>query len=138
MTLSEYVARKKRDILANLEKGADPGEGSFDAQVLADARVKGRPQMGATTLSPAAISLEFIYSDGRSSATIFTVILDAPERIVFLPVPDWVVENIWQGSIDGAYHFASDAQRLYANLGEELSEQANAKWFGPRAPARRE
>lgn len=138
MTLNEYVARKKREILANLERGGQPGEGRYDSQVLADARVKGSPQMGATTFTPSTISLEFIYSDARSAATIFTVTLDAPERIVFLPVPEWVVENIWQGSIDGAYRFASDAERSYANLGAELSEQENAKWFGPRAPTRRE
>lgn len=138
MTLSEYVARKKRELLSNLESGVPPTEGSYDPRVLADAKLKGRPQLGATVFSPSTIALEFIYSDGRTTPTILTIVLPAPERIVFLPVPPWVIEDIWQGSVDGAYHFESDALRLYENFGKELSEQGNLKWFEKAAPKRRE
>lgn len=82
--------------------------------------------------------LEFIYSDPASSAMILTVTLEPPERIVFLPVPDWVVESIWQGEVTGSAHFESDAIRLVQAFEQELREEANARWFEPQPPKRRE
>jgi hypothetical protein len=138
MTLNAFAAAKRLAIFENLKQGLPPGEGDFDSQTLADARVKGDPQMGSTRYEPDAIFVEFIYPDSKSTSTVLSVKLAAPERIVFLPVPSWVVENIWQGDIAGTYHFESEAKRLYEELGQELSLEANAKWFGPQMAKRRE
>jgi hypothetical protein len=138
MTLNQYTAQKRMGILEDLQAGHEPREGSFDPAVLREARTKGAPQMGTTRYSPDAISLEFIYPDALSTATILTVKLNPPERIVFLPVPPWVVENIWQGDIAGTYHFESDAERAVESLKSELTPNGNRKWFEPQLPKRRE
>ena len=57
---------------------------------------------------------------------------------MFLPVPDWVIESIWQGEISGSYHFESDAKALVEAFQAELSAENNPKWFLPQAAKRRE
>ncbi|MBC8065766.1 MAG: hypothetical protein H7Y17_13120 [Chlorobia bacterium] len=138
MTLNAYAAQKRLVLLEALKQGLPPSEGEFDAAILSEARVKGDPQMGSTRYEDHAIYCEFIYPDPKTTATILTVKLDSPERIVFLPVPEWVVENIWQGDITGTFHFESEARRLYEALGLELESGANQKWFGPQMAKRRE
>lgn len=138
MNLNAWLAQKRRGILESLTAGQPPAEGEFSEEVLVEGRVKGAPQMGAVRLEPRRVMLEFIYSDPASSATILTVTLEPPERVVFLPVPDWVVESIWQGEVTGSAHFESDAMRLVQAFEQELREEANARWFEPQPPKRRE
>ena len=138
MTLNAYAAEKRLSLLQALKQGLAPLEGEFDATILAEGRVKGEPQMGSTRYDSHAIYCEFIYPDAKTTSTILTIKLESPERIVFLPVPEWVVENIWQGDIAGTFHFESEARRLYEVLGEELESEANLKWFGPQMVKRRE
>ncbi|HRJ26020.1 MAG TPA: hypothetical protein PLO61_00745 [Fimbriimonadaceae bacterium] len=138
MPLNTYVAELRRSIHAELVAGAEPSVGSFSSEALAEARVKGRPQMGSASFRPHQIQLEFIYHDPLSAATVFVVTVDAPERIVFLPVPGWVVESIWQGEIDGSYHFESDAVRLVDEYRQGLDAEGNAAWFEKRMAKRRE
>jgi len=132
MNLNAYVAGLRRGMLTQLLSGDEPSQGRFDAEMLRQGRVKGAPQLGAVRYTPDTIALEFIFSDGGSAATIFTVDLDAPERIVWLAVPEWVVETIWQGEIDGSYHFESDAMQLLARFAAGLSAEANRDSFGSR------
>lgn len=132
MPLNAYVAEVRLRIFEDLQKGLPPHEGEYDAQALRDGQVKGKPQMGTTRFEPEAIMLEFIYPDPKSSSTVLTVRLPAPERIVFLPVPAWVVESIWQGEISGSHQFESDARRLVEEFRQELEPEANLKHFGAR------
>lgn len=136
--LNAYAAAKRRAIFDSLKAGQAPAEGLYSAEILAEARMKGAPQVGSTRYEPFKIHLEFIYPDPGATATILTVTLEAPERIVFLPVPEWVIESIWQGDIDGSYQFESQARELVAKLEEELTPDGNLKWFGPRQAKRRE
>lgn len=138
MTLNAYAAKLRLSLFDDLKAGRDPSAGEFDSGLLAEARAKGAPQVGTTRYTPDAIWQEFIFSDPSSSAIIVTVRVPAPERIVFLPVPSWVIETIWQGDVDGSFHFASHARELLAELDRETEPQANLKWFGPRPPKRRE
>jgi hypothetical protein len=62
----------------------------------------------------------------------------APERIVYLPVPEWVVESVWQGEVAGSYQFESDARRLVDKFQEETTTEGNTKWFQKQPPKRRE
>lgn len=129
MTLNAYAASKRLAILEDLKQKGLPGEGEYDETALAAGKVKGEPQLGSTRFEPDAILVEFIYPDPASSATILTVKLTPPERIVYLPVPEWVVESIWQGEISGSFHFESDARGLLAELENELSPEQNSRWF---------
>ena len=138
MPLNEYAAQLRRRLFDDLKSGTAPSSGKYDESLLKEGRAKGEPQVGTTRYEPGAIHFEFVYPDRAGSTLILTVSVDPPERIVFLPVPDWVVESIWQGDIDGSYHFESDAKTLMESLRGELEPEANAKWFGPRQPKRRE
>lgn len=138
MTLNAYSAAKKMAIFEELKKGFPPSEGEFDEAVLREGKVKGEPLVGATRYEANSIFVEFIFPDPRSTSTVLVVKLVPPERIVFLPVPSWVLESIWQGEISGTYHFESEARRLYAELGAELEAGPNQKWFGPQMAKRRE
>lgn len=138
MTLNEYAAQKRLALFDDLSAGREPSEGSFDSALLREAKTKSAPQLGATRYEPQAIIVEFIYPDPDSAATVVPVRLESPQRIVFLPVPSWVVETIWQGEIDGSFQFEEDASRLLEEYRADLDPGANAKWFLPRPPTRRE
>lgn len=138
MNLNAWTAEKKRHIYEDLLAGQPPREGSFDEAVWKDGKSKGQPQMGAAVYQPDLVTLEFIYNDPQGSAVILTVQVDPPERIVYMPVPSWVVESIWQGEISGSYHFESEANRLVAALQDQLSPDANRALFGPQMAKRRE
>lgn len=136
MSLNQFAAEKRLAIFEDLRQGLEPREGEFDSATLREARTKGAPQMGTTLYSPSEITFEFIYPDPTSTALILSVRLPSPQRIVFLPVPEWVVENIWQGDVAGSYHFESDAMVQMDKLRADLEAGANEKWFG-RQPAKR-
>ncbi len=138
MTLSEYVATKKKEIYDDLLQGRRPREGNYDMAALAELRSQGEPQMGSTVLEPENVSFEFIFPQNDGSAELLTVELTPPERIVFLPVPAWVVETIWQGDVDGSHHFESDAKKLMDELSASLEPLSNKKLFGRQPPKRRE
>jgi hypothetical protein len=137
MTLSEWAAERKTSIFEALKKGAEP-EGDFDAAKLRDARAKGDVQMGATHFEPNRAHFEFIFPDALSTSTVVSVAVAPPERIVFLPVPHWVIEDVWQGEVQGTYHFETDAQALIESYKEELEDGANQKWFEKQLAKRRE
>lgn len=138
MTLNVYAAEKRRQILEDLQNGRAPREGAFDAAKLASARSKGKPQMGSTTFAPDAIRQEFIFPDQQGGNLILTVTLTPPERIVFMPVPAWVIESIWQGEVSGSAHFESDAMRLLEAFEDDLSAGSNLLFFGKTDPTGRE
>lgn len=137
MTLAEFVARARRQILEELEADRDPGIGSYSSTELAEARLQGRPQLGTVAFFPDSILLEFIFGSGLESK-LFTVALEPQERIVYLPVPNWVVENIWQGTVDGTYHFESHAKALLDGLIDQMTPINNKALFGKQPPKRRE
>ena len=138
MTLNDWAVKKKLELFECLKAGKQPNFGSFDEAVFREAMLKGEPQIGATTFHPLDAHFEFIFPDKQSSATILTVVVESPERIVFLPVPKWVVETIWQGDVDGSYHFESEADQLIGELVAQIEPDNNKQLFGSRRPSRRE
>ncbi|MDQ2985870.1 MAG: hypothetical protein M3R13_04005 [Armatimonadota bacterium] len=138
MTLNEWAVAKKTEIFGRLGLGQPPPEGTYEASVFRDGLVKGKPQMGATTFTPSAAHFEYIFPDSTSTSTVLDVCVEAPERIVFLPVPEWVVEEIWQGDVSGTPHFESEATAMLERFRGELEAGANEKHFGPQPPKRRE
>lgn len=138
MNLNAYVAERRRFLFDDLRAGRAPSEGVYDEALLREARTKGDVQLGSARLLPNSIELEFIYPDPRGVSSIVIVRLDPPERIVFLPVPGWVVESIWQGEIAGSHHFESDAYAMVDAFRAQLEAEANAALFGRQEPTRRD
>ncbi len=138
MKLNEDVARFKRELFADLSEQRQPRFGEYDSGLLAELRDFGTPQIGSTRFAPDRITIEFIYSKPGTASSIFSISIKPQERIVFLPVPQWVIESIWQGDIDGSYHYESEAMLLVKAFEESLEPSANAQFFGPQAPKRRE
>lgn len=128
----------KTQIYEELTAGKHPPIGRFDEHILREGQVKGKPQMGATTYDPNAAIFEFIYPDSNSSATVLQVLVDPPERIVMMPVPEWVVEEVWQGDVSGSAHFESEAMEMLRQFASELEAGANDKLFGKQPAKRRE
>lgn len=94
--------------------------------------------MGGTRYEPDSLTFEFIYPDPQSSATVLSVRVATPERIVYLPVPAWVVEHIWQGEVVGSFAFESEAAEQVAEFVSSLDREPNAALFGPQPAKRRE
>lgn len=127
--LNQFVADLKRLVLTDLVAGKLPA-GEFDEALLKLAVTKNTPQMGITRYEPNRIILEYIFPDSASSPTILEVSFAPPERIVYLPVPSWVVESIWEGEIRGSFHFESHAVRLLEELQALTTPGPNAQIFG--------
>lgn len=130
MSLYEFAAEKKRAIYADLLAGKDPSQGTFDPEVLAEGRRKGDPQIGSEIYSQNEIELQFIFPEAGNSATILSVTIPSPERIVYLTVPKWVVISVWQGEVYGTYAFESDAKRMVQEFLDTLDPQTNPNHFG--------
>lgn len=137
MTLAEFTASKKKEIYNDLRQARKP-DGRHDEAALASLLGRSEPQMGATVLEPDKVRFEFIFPQGDGSVELFKIELSPPERIVFMPVPGWVVETIWQGEVAGSHHFESDAKQLLKKLADSLEPLANKKLFDRPQPARRE
>lgn len=137
MNLNSYAATVRLRVFERLRQGLAPEEGEWDEAVRQEAKLRGAPQMGATRYEPHAIRFEFVYQDPRGGANVLTVTVPSAERIVYLPVPNWVVEIIWQGEIGGSYQFESDAERMVEAFRALLSPENNAALFGPKPPTGR-
>jgi hypothetical protein len=122
-------ANLRGSILEDLKLRKAPSVGQFEPEILKQAFERGEPQMGSQRFSPQGIFLEFIFPDPQKGTVILTVFCPTEERIVYLPVPKWVVENVWQGDVSGSYHFESHAQELLAAFEGLLSPEANAALF---------
>jgi hypothetical protein len=125
MRLNSFAAEKRKALFEQLSSGHEPSEGQFDLDVLKEGRAKGQVQMGSTRYEPHSIIFEFIFPDPHGVATVLAVRLTAPERIVFMPVPDWVVQAIWQGEVSGSYEFETDAMKLLDEFRRSLEPGVN-------------
>lgn len=132
MALQEFSRDVRGQIFAALESGGPPPVGEYDESRFLDGRAKGQPLIGATRYEPDAAIFEFIYPDPNGAPIVLAVRVRPPERIVFLPVPEWVVESIWQGEISGSYVFESEAAAKLAEFTARLEPEANANEFGVR------
>lgn len=138
MSLSKYVAEKKTKIYEELRNNQPPSEGDFDMDVFKEGCVKGKVQMGTVRYEPSKIFFEYIYPDTNGSSTVLVVTLKSPERIVYLPVPNWVVEHIWQGEVTGSCHFERDALHMVGEYQKLLDTDRNIDLFGSQQAKRRE
>lgn len=136
--LSSYVGRLKRELWEDIKSNREPRVGEFDAALLANLRSKEAVQIGTATFRPDRITLEFLFPEASGVPTILSVSIAPPERIVFLPVPEWVIETIWQGDVDGSFHFESDANKLLDKFLKLVTAEENKPLFEKQLAKRRE
>ncbi len=129
MNLNSFAADLRRRLFEDLEAGRPPSQGAYSEDALKEAKSKGKPQMGTTRFSSDRLTFEFIYPDSRGAAGLLAVEIATPERIVYMPVPEWVIEQIWQGEVTGSYHFLSDAERMLDKVRVSLEEDRNRLLF---------
>ena len=132
MTLQEFITERKRLVFEDLSSGRAPSTGQYDKAHLESLSNNGEPQMGTTRFEPKTVIIEFIFMSEGVSVGVLQVKLDPPERIVFMPVPNWVVETVWQGEVDGSYHFEADAEKLVKEYSEILKPLTNIDQFNKR------
>ncbi len=137
MRLNSFAAEKRKTLFEQLSTGHAPSEGQFDLDVLKEGRAKGQVQMGSTRYEPHSIVFEFIYPDPHGVATILPVRVPAPERIVFMPVPGWVLQAIWQGEVSGSYEFETDAMKMLDEFRLSLEPGINENVAREPAPTGR-
>jgi hypothetical protein len=138
MALNAYLAREKVRAFEGVQAGRVEAGFRGDEARLAELSGRGEPTMGTTVLHPDRIVFEFIFSLEGGESEVFALEHEPAERIVFLPVPGWVVESIWQGEVQGSYVFESEARVALAEFQAALEPAENAKLFGPQQPKRRE
>lgn len=139
MTLREFVREQIQTIFEALKTGGAPPVGEYDPVTLKECLRRATPQVGATRFLPDAVVLEFIFQDTSLGPAVLSVRVAAPEPIVYMPVPDWVIEDVWQGDVTGSYRFRSEAERLLEAFREQVFTERNRAFFEkPALPRRRE
>lgn len=138
MNLRETTAELRLQIMEDLVARRNPRHGAWDAEVLAATKDRGTPQIGSTNYDPHAINFEFIFLSKGAAPIILRVRVPTEKRIVFLPVPSWVIESIWQGEVSGSYHFEPDAEALVQAFAECLAPENNVAIFGVKERVGRE
>ncbi len=132
--LRTFAAKHRLAIFERLKSGLEPEGCVFDRAAFQGALTKGAPQLGSTVYRPHEVRFEFIYSDPSGGTMVLVVSVVPPERIVALPVPSWVIENVWQGEVHGSYAFETEALSLLEAFRASLEPEANAELFGTAKP----
>lgn len=129
MTLAEFTAETRAVLFEAVSSGQPPPRGDYDATAFNEGKAKGKPYMGPVRYEPATAVFEFIYPDPNGAPIILAVRVAAPERIVFMPVPEWVVQQVWEGEVFGTHHFESDARRMMETFANLLGPDVNADLY---------
>ncbi|MGQ9657035.1 MAG: hypothetical protein ACUVV1_03905 [Fimbriimonadales bacterium] len=139
MTLREFVRAQIETIFDALKASSAPPVGEYDPAVLRECLRRAQPQVGASRFLPDAVVLEFIFQDPSLGPAVLSVRVPTPEPIVYMPVPDWVVEDVWQGDVTGSFRFLSEAEQLLAAFREQVFTERNRAYFEkPDLPKRRD
>lgn len=128
----QETALLRGEILEDLKAKKEPRIGQFEPESLKNAFTKGSPQLGSMRYVPLGFFFEFIFPDAVGGTVILTVFVPAKERIVFLPVPDWVRQNIWQGDVDGSYFYESEVEGVLESFRGYLGAAENSQYFERR------
>ncbi len=139
MTLREFVREQIETTFAALKAGNPPPIGEYDPAALRECLRRAQTQVGASQFLPDAVVLEFIFQDASLGPAVLSVRIPAPEPIVYMPVPDWVVEDVWQGDVTGSFRFLSEAERLLEAFRQQVFTERNRAYFEkPDLPRRRD
>ena len=139
MTLREFTHTTRKQILDALQHKKAPPIGHFDRKVFEEAVQLREVQLGSAHYTPHSVILEFIFlRDQPGTPLILSVEVDTPEPVVFMPVPEWVQEDVWQGEVKGTFRLRSEAERLMEAFRHHVLEEENRHYFEQRSAPRRE
>lgn len=137
MTLREFVSEQMNLIFDALKRGQSPPVGTYEAESLRECQRRSQVRTGVTRFLPDSALFEFIFNDPSLGPAVLTVKVAAPEPIVYMPVPGWVIEDVWQGDVTGSFRFHSEAVQLIEVFQNELRAENNQKYFEDRQPPKR-
>jgi hypothetical protein len=129
VTLAAFAAEKRTALFEALSAGLPPPFGDFDQAALNQGKAKGFPLMGPTRFEPNAVFFEFHFPDPNGAPILLTVKVEPPEGIVYMPVPEWVVAQVWEGEVLGSFRFESEARQMLAKFESGLEPDENASQF---------
>jgi len=129
MTLREFVREQVQVIFAALQAGNPPPVGEYDPATLKECLRRAQVQVGASRFTPDAVVLEFIFQDASLGPVVLSVRIPVPEPIVYMPVPDWVIEDVWQGDVTGSFRFVSEAEQLLEAFRALVFTERNRVYF---------
>ncbi len=132
MTLREFVRSQMQAVFEALQQRQPPPVGEYDEQTLKECFRRATVQTGTTHYRPDSIILEFIFLEPSLGPAILCVRIPAPEPIVYMPVPDWVIQDVWQGEVTGSFRFASEAEALLKKFHNQVFSETNALHFDER------
>ncbi|MGQ9488369.1 MAG: hypothetical protein ACUVTY_09695 [Armatimonadota bacterium] len=139
MTLREFVNATRKQVLDALQHKQPPPIGHFDPKRFEEAVQMREVQMGGTRYTPHSVILEFVFlHDNPGAPLILCVEVDTPEPVVFMPVPEWVQEDVWQGEVKGTFRFRSEAEHLIEAFRHLVLEYENPHYFEERPTPRPE
>ncbi|MFQ3610625.1 MAG: hypothetical protein SNJ72_03925 [Fimbriimonadales bacterium] len=139
MTLREFVKQQMQSLYEALQKRQAPPVGTYDADTLRECFRRAQVQTGTTQYFPDRIVFEFIFTEPSLGPVVLSITVTAPEPIVYMPVPDWVIEDVWQGDVTGSFRFRSEAEALLERFRSQLFSEENLAYFERhRLPKRRD
>ncbi|MCS6949110.1 MAG: hypothetical protein NZ520_01480 [bacterium] len=139
MTLREFTNAARKQILEALQHKQPPPIGHFDRKAFEEAMQMREVQMGSAHYTPRSVVLEFVFwHDTPGAPLILSVEVETPEPVVFLPVPDWVQQDVWQGEVKGTFRLRSEAEQMLETFRRHVLEGENLHYFEERPAPRRE
>ncbi len=139
MTLREFTNTTRKQVFEALRHRMPPPIGHFDRKTFEEAVQMREVQMGGAHYTPHSVVLEFVFlHDNPGAPLILSVEVETPEPVVFMPVPDWVQEDVWQGEVKGTFRLRSEAERMLNAFRHHVLECENLHYFEERPVPRRE
>ncbi len=139
MILREFIRENLKTLYEALQKRQNPPAGTYDAETLRECFRRTQVQTGTTHYFPDRVVFEFIFTEPSLGPAVLSITVPTPEPIVYMPVPDWVVEDVWQGDVTGSFRFRSEAEQLIEQFRTQLFSEQNLAYFERhRLPKRRD
>jgi len=139
MTLREFTNTTRKQVFEALQHKTPPPIGHFDLKTFEEAIQLRQVQMGGAHYTPHSVVLEFVFlHDSPGAPLILSVEVETPEPVVYMPVPEWVQEDVWQGEVKGTFRLRSEAERMLSDFRHHVLECDNPHYFDERPAPRRE
>ena len=129
MRLNEFLAVEKRRAFEAVLTGSKPVGMRCDEGRLKALFEKGKPTMGTTVLNADQISFEFVFTLDDGQTEVLSIVLDPPERIVYMPVPEWVVENLLKNALENRPRSFASSRNAYRPASRSVDTKSSSRVY---------